>query len=440
MTQSAATNGHSATTNGQQTENELTSGKGGEPTSVEKLAAWSEWMPGIYKSRQGPRALGTVRFSEIEEKARQTLKEVPEAFWYAYGSAGTHGTCDANIRAYSKFGIIPRMLVDASPQHRSLETTLFGVKYPTPVVVAPIGVQTIFHPDGEEASSGAAGRLGIPYIMSTASSRSIETVARSNGEGNPRWFQLYWPRTNDITLSLLSRAKKAGFTALVVTLDTMTVGWRPHDLAKAYSPFAHSVGCQVGRSDPVFMAKFGREPIVKDDIFLGSEWLAEITSGTFKGWDDLAFLRQNWDGPLILKGIQSVHDAETALLHGADGIIVSNHGGRQVDGAIPSLFALERIMRSDKIKEAQRSGKLTILCDSGIRSGPDIVKALALGAQAVLLGRPWLYGMIAGGQAGAEQVLQHTIADLDTTMALSGLRTVADIQGKAEDVVVRIDV
>ncbi|KAL1715668.1 FMN-dependent dehydrogenase [Schizophyllum commune] len=421
-------------------------------------------MPGIYKSRQGPRALGTVRFSEIEEKARQTLKDVPEAFWYAYGSAGTHGTCDANIRAYSKFGIIPRMLVDASPQYRSLETTLFGVKYPTPVLVAPIGVQTIFHPDGEEASSAAAGRLGIPYIMSTASSRSIETVARSNGEGNPRWFQLYWPRTNEITLSLLSRAKKAGFTALVVTLDTMTVGWRPHDLTKAYSPFAHSVGCQVGRSDPIFMAKFGREPIVderpkhpympdemdaafaagdekvKDDIFLGSEWLAEITSGTFKGWDDLAFLRQNWDGPLILKGIQSVHDAETALLHGADGIIVSNHGGRQVDGAIPSLFALERIMRSDKIKEAQRSGKLTILCDSGIRSGPDIVKALALGAQAVLLGRPWLYGMIAGGQAGAEQVLQHTIADLDTTMALSGLRTVADIQGKGEDVVVRIDV
>ncbi|KAL1746235.1 FMN-dependent dehydrogenase [Schizophyllum fasciatum] len=411
----------------------------GDPASISKLAAWSEWMPDIYKSRQGPVALGTVRFSDIEEQARQKLKDVPEAFWYAYGSAGAGGTCDANIRAYSKYGIIPRMLVDASPQNRSLETTLFGVKYPAPVLVSPIGVQNIFHPDAEEGSAAAAGHLGIPYIMSTASSRSIEAVARANGDGSPRWFQLYWPRTDEITLSLLSRAKKAGFSVLVVTLDTMTVGWRPHDLAHAYSPFAHSVGCQVGRSDPVFMAKFGRKPIVKDDVRLGSEWLAEITSGIFRGWQELEFLRRNWDGPLVLKGIQSVHDAEMALSHNVDGIVVSNHGGRQLDGAIPSLFALERIMRSERIREAQKFGKLTVLFDSGIRSGPDIVKALALGAQAVLLGRPWLYGLMAGGQAGAEQVLQHTIADLDTTMALSGLRTVADVQGKGEEVIFKID-
>ncbi|TRM67374.1 FMN-dependent dehydrogenase [Schizophyllum amplum] len=420
-------------------------------------------MPGIYQSRKGPRALGTVRFAEIEEKARQVLKDHPEAFWYAYGSAGTGGTCDANLRAFTKFAIVPRMLVNASPPNRSLEVTLFGTKYPAPVLVAPIGVQNIFHPDAEEASAAAAGRVGLPYLMSTASSRSIEIVARANGPGKPRWYQLYWPRTQEITLSLLSRAKAAGFSALIVTLDTMTVGWRPHDLAHAYLPFAHSVGCQVGRSDPVFMAKFGRKPIVeerpifpyrpeqrdaefaagdekaKEDVLLGREWLGEISSGTFRGWEDLELVRKNWEGPLILKGIQSVRDAEMALAHGADGIIVSNHGGRQVDGALPSLFALERIMRSEKIRKAQATGKLTILFDSGIRSGPDIVKALALGAQAVLLGRPWLYGMIAGGQAGAEQVLQHTISDLDTTMALSGLRTVSDVQGMGEEVVVRVD-
>ncbi|KAF8627402.1 hypothetical protein AX17_006217 [Amanita inopinata Kibby_2008] len=421
---------------------------------------WSKYMFNIYASQKGPEPFGTVAFDEIEAKARETLKDYPEAFWYAYGSAGTKSTDRNNTRAFQKYAIIPRMLVDAT--HRSLETTIFGVKYKAPVFVAPIGVQGIFHPEAELATARAAKRFGIPFIMSTASSRSLEEVAKANEDGQ-RWYQLYWPRTNEVTLSLLDRAKQNGFSALVVTLDTMVIGWRPHDLQTAYIPFSHGVGVQVGTSDPVFMKRYNRQPVydehpefpydpvkmnklyaqgdekAKQDIFMGLEWLKEINSGLFRSWKDLEFVRANWKGPLVLKGIQNVQDAERAIDSGVDGIIVSNHGGRQVDGAIPSLYALEAIMKSPKVKEAQQSGKFTILFDSGIRTGSDIIKALALGAQAVLLGRPWVYGLIAGGQAGVEQVLQHTIADLDTNLGLSGYKTLADIQGKREDVIVKLD-
>ncbi|KAJ7465015.1 FMN-dependent dehydrogenase [Mycena latifolia] len=243
--------------------------------------------------------------------------------------------------------------------------------------------------------------------MSIASSRTIEDVAEANGDGH-RWYQLYWPATNEVTLSILSRAKASGFTALVATLDTMLLGWRPHDLTTSYIPFGHGVGVQVGTSDPVFMKRLGREPIL----------LKEYNSGLFRSWEDLKFLRDNWDGPLVLKGIQSVKDAEKCLEYGVDGFIVSNHVLKST-GAIPSLYALARIMRSPAVKAAQASGKLTVLFDSGIRTGPDIIKALALGAQAVLLGLPWLYGGIVAGQEGIEQVLRHAMADLDVTLGLS---------------------
>ncbi|KAH0586055.1 hypothetical protein H2248_007329 [Termitomyces sp. 'cryptogamus'] len=297
--------------------------------------------------------------------------------------------------------------------------------------------------------------------MSTASSRSIEEVAAANGNGH-RWYQLYWPRTNDVTLSILKRVKENGFTALVVTLDTMTIGWRPHDLERAYMPFGHGVGIQVGRSDPVFMARYGREPVherpdfpydseekdrlflagdekTREAVFFGTEWLKECNSGLYRDWEDLKFLRENWQGPLVLKGIQNVLDAEKALEYGVDGIVVSNHGGRQVDGAIPSIYALENIMKSAKVKGAQASGKLTVLFDSGIRTGPDILKALALGAQAVLLGRPWVYGLIVGGEAGVEQVIRHTLGDLDTTLGLAGCKSLNDVQGKGDAVITKLD-
>ncbi|KAJ7648552.1 FMN-dependent dehydrogenase [Mycena rosella] len=379
---------------------------------------------------------------------------------YAGGSAGTNSTYRANLRAFEKYRIVPRMLVDATV--RSLETTIFGVTHSSPVFIGPIGVQGIFTADAELAPARAGKNLGVPFIMSTASTRSIEEVAEANGDGH-RWYQLYWPASKEVLLSILSRAKASGFTALVVTLDTMLLGWRPHDLKTSYIPFGHGVGVQVGTSDPVFMKRLGREPIigkpptfpydavemnrlyaagdaaVHDGVFLGTEWLKECNSGLFHSWEDLRFIREHWDGPLVLKGIQSVQDAEKCLEYGVDGIIVSNHGGRQVDGAIPSLYALARIMRSPAVKAAQAAGKLTVLFDSGIRTGPDIIKALALGAQAVLLGRPWLYGGIVAGQAGIEQVLRHTMADLDGTLGLAGFTSLDEIRGKADEILVEID-
>ncbi|KAI3621313.1 fmn dependent [Moniliophthora roreri] len=419
-------------------------------------APWSAYMRGIYMSGKGPEPLGTVVYSEIEEKARQKLKDYPGAFLYAHGSAGIWQTYNGNPKAFEKFAIIPRMLVNAS--ERNLETTIFGVTHSSPIFIAPIGVQGIFCDEGEFAPARACRNLKVPYIMSTASTRSIEEVARENGDGY-RWYQLYWPKNNDVTLSILKRAKDNGFKGLVITLDTMNIGWRPHDLETAYLPFGHGVGIEVGRSDPVFMGKFGRQPIIdnhpefpydpkekmklllqgdektKDELFLGQTFLAETNSGLYH----LKFLRDSWEGPLILKGIQHVEDAEKVLEYGIDGIIVSNHGGRQVDGAIPSLYALENIMRSEKIRAAQASGKLTILFDSGIRTGSDIIKAIALGAQAVLLGRPWVYGATLAGTAGVEQVLKHTMADLDTTMGCAGFASLADIQGKGDKIITKID-
>ncbi|KAJ8081137.1 hypothetical protein PM082_017980 [Marasmius tenuissimus] len=428
--------------------------------TVPEPEAWSSYMRGIYLAGIPPQPLGTVVYNEIEEKARQKLKDYPGAFLYAHGSAGTWQTYNANLKAFERYRIIPRMLVDAS--ERNLETTIFGVKHSSPLFIAPIGVQGIFCDEAEFAPARAARNLKVPFIMSTASSRSIEEVARENGDGY-RWYQLYWPRDDEVTVSILKRAKENGFKGLVITLDTMNIGWRPHDLETAYLPFGFGVGIEVGRSDPVFMAKHGLQPVldnhpefpfdpakmtkqfkegdekVVQEMKLGKSWLMETNSGLYRTWEDTRFLRKNWDGPLILKGIQHVEDAEKCLEYGIDGIIVSNHGGRQVDGAIPSLHALEMIMKSEKIRAAQASGKFTILYDSGIRTGSDIIKALALGAQAVLLGRPWVYGATLAGSKGVEQVIKHTMADLDTNLGCAGYTSLEDIQGKGDKVVVKID-
>jgi len=240
----------------------------------------------------------------------------------------------------------------------------------------------------------------------------------------------------------------------------MTLGWRPHDLETSYVPFFHGVGVQLGMSDPVFMARHGKQPVtdqhpefpydpaefdrkladgdakVQEEISLATEWIKEVH--VYHDWEHLKFLRDNWEGPLVVKGILSTHDAEKALTYGVDGIVVSNHGGRQVDGAISALLALETIMKSPTIKAAQSAGKLTILFDSGIRTGSDIIKALALGAQAVLLGRPWLYGSVLAGQAGVEQVLRHTLADLDSTLGLAGFTKLSEVQGKGEEILAKI--
>ncbi|KAI0931010.1 hypothetical protein AcW1_007122 [Taiwanofungus camphoratus] len=423
-------------------------------------AGWSAYMKACYTQRKRP-VLGSVDTDKLEQAALEKLKDRKDAFLYVFGSAGTNSTHETNRKEYAKWKIIPRMLRDVT--YRNIETTIFGVRYRAPLFLAPIGVQGIVHPDAELASAAAAGQVGVPYIMSTASSRSIEAVAKANGSG-PRWYQLYWPRSNDLTLSIISRVKKNGFSALVITLDTVTLGWRPHDLDTAYLPFYHGIGAHVGFTDPVFMGKFGLQPISKDDApdfpydparqeeliqngdeqarqraFLGMKWIDETTSGVFKSWQDLKFVRENWDGPLLLKGIMSPEDAELAIDNGADGIIVSNHGGRQIDGAIPSLHALCQIMRSAKVKQAQANGKFTILFDSGIRTGSDIFKAIALGAQGILYGRPYMYALTLAGQAGVEEILRSILADFEITLGLSGYASLAEIYGKADTVLTKLD-
>jgi len=351
--------------------------------------------------------------SALEESARSIME--PGPFWYVAGSAGSGATTSANREAFDRWRLVPRMLRDAT--NRSLATTVLGTAMPAPVLLAPIGVQSIVHPDGELATARAAAELGVPMIMSTASSYSIEEVAAANGDG-PRWFQLYWPNDPDICASFLTRARAAGFTTLVVTLDTWLLGWRPHDLDQSYLPFIRGTGVAVYFSDPAFRARLAKPP--EEDLLQALPLWLTTAIGVDKSWDQLPFLRSHWDGPIVLKGIQHVDDARRAADAGMDGIVVSNHGGRQVDGAVASLDALPAI--------AEAVGdQLAVLFDSGVRTGADILKALALGAQAVLLGRPYVYGLAHGGQDGVRHVVRSVLADLDLTMALSGHRSLDEL-------------
>jgi lactate 2-monooxygenase len=349
----------------------------------------------------------------LEQSARERLG--PGPFWYVAGGAGSGATVRANRDAFERVQIVPRMLTNATERH--LGVTVLGTQLPAPVMLAPVGVQSILHPDGELATARAAAELGVPMVLSTASSHTIEEVAEASGDG-PRWYQLYWPNDPDVCASLLERAKKAGYTALVVTLDTWTLAWRPHDLDQAYLPFLRGVGTAIPFSDPVFRAGLQKSP--EEDLPMAILRWVQLFTGTDKSWDQLAFLREHWDGPIVLKGIQHADDARKAVEFGMDGVIVSNHGGRQVDGAVGSLDALPSIVEA--VGE-----QVDVLFDSGIRTGADIVKALALGAKAVMVGRPFAYGLAHGGQVGVRHVLRSLLADFDLTLGLSGHRSPAEL-------------
>ncbi|EED15370.1 FMN dependent dehydrogenase, putative [Talaromyces stipitatus ATCC 10500] len=351
----------------------------------------------------------------LEEQARKTMSL--QSFGYIAGGAGEKATMDSNRLAFRQWKLIPKML-RTTEVDTSIE--LFGEKYSHPVLMAPIGVQALAHRDKETGLAEACSEVDVPYILSTASGSSFEDIAASCGDV-PKWYQLYWPNDNDITISLLKRAKENGYKALVVTLDTWTLAWRPADLDTGYLPFLAGIGTEFGLTDPVFRAKFEADTGSKvEDEPLGAAraWLQSIF-GVNHTWEDVAFLRKNWDGPLILKGIQHVDDARTALKYGCDGIVVSNHGGRQLDGAIGSLEVLPEIV--DAV------GKdMTVLFDSGIRTGSDIVKAIALGAKAVFVGRPVMYGYGINGKEGAKEVLQGLLADFYLSMAIAGIPSIAD--------------
>ncbi|MEU8781039.1 lactate 2-monooxygenase [Streptomyces sp. NPDC048637] len=344
--------------------------------------------------------------TRLERLAEQRLGPGPVG--YVAGSAGTGSTADANRAALDRRRIVPRMLRDV--QERDLSVEVCGRTLPAPLALAPVGVLSIMHPDAESAAARAAADQGLPYILSSASSTPMEQVAEAMGDGE-RWFQLYWAKDREVTRSFLNRAKAAGYTALFVTLDTPLLAWRPRDLDQAYLPFLHGVGTANYFSDPAFQAGLAKP--VHEDPNAAVRHFVGMFADPAKTWPDLAFLRENWDGPIVLKGILHPDDALRAAEAGVDGVVVSNHGGRQVAGSVAAADALPRVVEA-------AAGRLTVLFDSGIRTGDDIFKALALGARSVLVGRPYAYGLGLDGQAGVEHVLRCLLAEFDLTLALSG--------------------
>jgi lactate 2-monooxygenase len=395
------------------------------------------------------------RFEALESAAREALS--PDAFAYIAGSAGRESTADANAAAFDSWQIVPRMLRDVSA--RDLSVSLFGHRYPTPLIAAPIGVLELAHPEADTGIARASAAVGIPYVASNQASLPLETVFAAT-PGAPHWFQLYWSSSDELVESLISRAEAAGAEAIVITLDTHMLGWRPRDLDLAYLPFAHGLGIAQYTSDPVFRrlvderiaaAVPGANPKLNATVvrtlidmtrhYPGSFWsnlrskkprtavdvFLEVFSRSSLTWPDLDFVRKRTALPILLKGIQHPDDAKLAIEHGVDGIIVSNHGGRQLDRAIGSLDALPAIVTAVE-------GRVPVLFDSGIRSGSDILVSLALGASAVLVGRPWVYGLAIGGAAGAEAVLRNLSAELDLNLGLSGHTS---ISGLTPDILVR---
>jgi lactate 2-monooxygenase len=361
----------------------------------------------------GQRPARPLDWRALERDAYHLLADGPRG--YIQGGAGLGETMRANREAFDHWRLAPRMLRDVS--QRTLARELLGTPLPAPVLLAPIGVQTLAHPEGELAAVRAAAELGVPFIASTAASHTIEQIAQAAGE-LPCWYQLYWPRDRELARSFVERAQRAGYRAIVLTLDTWMLGWRPADLTNGFLPFLWGEGNCNYLQDPVFRAALPAPPEENMQAAIG-HWAWQFANPAIT-WEDLAFLREITELPIVLKGILHPDDARLAVEHGAQGVIVSNHGGRQVDGAIGALDALPGVV-------AAVDGRCEVLFDSGIRSGADALKALALGASAVLLGRPYMWGLALGGQTGVVEVLRSFLGDLDLSMALSGYAAIDDV-------------
>ena len=355
--------------------------------------------------------------ADWEAKAAEKLERGP--FDYVAGGAGAEATMRANRDAFERRRLRPRLLT--GNVQRDLSVEVLGTRSAAPFFLAPIGVLGIVHPDAELAVARAAAATGVPIVLSSAASSSIEQVAEASGEAL-RWFQLYWVSDRKICESFVRRAEAAGYSAIVVTLDTLVLGWRPRDLRNTYLPFIQGDGCAQFFSDPVFCSYLAVPP--EQDVRSAAALMLSTFPNLALTWDDLAWLRGLTELPLLVKGVLTAEDALEARRRGVDGIIVSNHGGRQVDGAVASLDALV------EVRDAL-GADATVLMDSGIRGGSDVVKAMALGADAVLLGRPYVYALAVGGQEGVEALIRQVLAETDLTLALAGGTAIRDLDRSA---------
>jgi isopentenyl diphosphate isomerase/L-lactate dehydrogenase-like FMN-dependent dehydrogenase len=362
----------------------------------------------IYIAQQPPE--WPVTAGDWETAAEKRLDA--GAFGYIAGGAGAEETMRANLEAFRSWRLRPRML--SGNQVRDLSVEVLGLRSPAPFLLAPVGVLSIAHQDAELAVARASASSGVPLVLSSAATNSIEEIAET---GAPRWFQLYWVNDRDICASFVRRAEENGYRAIVITLDTLTLGWRPRDLRNAYLPFIRGEGCGQFFTDPVFRSRLDQTP-AEDPLAAAAMMLATFPNLGLT-WDDLDWLRGQTALPLLVKGVLTADDARLALDHGIDGVIVSNHGGRQVDGAVAALDALVEVR--DALPGA------VVLMDGGIRTGADVLKAMALGADAVLIGRPYAYALAVGGQRGVEELLQNLMAELDLNLALLGAHSVREL-------------
>ena len=362
----------------------------------------------------GVRSPYPMTFAELEARASRALS--PELLSYVAGGAGDEFTQEANVTAFQKYGLVPRMLAGAAQRDLSIE--LFGMALPSPLMLAPVGVIGLCAQDGhgDQATARAAARTGVPMIASTLTADPMEDVAPLLGD-TPGWFQLYTPADRELAASFVGRAEAAGFAGIVVTLDTQILGWRPRDLALASFPQLKGHCLANYFSDPRFRAKLQQSP--EDDVRAAALMWALGFSDPGLGWDDLAWLRSLTKLPLLLKGICHPDDARRAIAGGVDGIYCSNHGGRQANGGTAAIDMLPAVV--------QAAGDVPVIFDSGVRSGEHIVKALALGATAVAIGRPYAYALAAGGEDGIVHLLRALLAEADLLMAVDGYPTIADL-------------
>ncbi|MEU8776867.1 alpha-hydroxy-acid oxidizing protein [Streptomyces sp. NPDC048606] len=350
---------------------------------------------------------------ELEERALAALP--PSVRSYVAGGAGDEHTQRANVRAFERWGLYPRMMVGAA--RRDLSVDLFGHTLPAPLFMAPVGVIGLCAQDGhgDLATARAAARTGVPMVASTLTVDPLERVAAEFGD-TPGFFQLYTPTDRDLAASLVHRAENAGFKGIVVTLDTWVTGWRPRDLAAGNFPQLRGHCLANYLTDPVFRARLAKAP-EEDPGAAVLEWVSVF--GNPLTWDDLPWLRSLTDLPIILKGLCHPEDVRRARDGGVDGVYCSNHGGRQANGGLPALEALPGVVEA--------ADGLPVLFDSGVRSGADVIKALALGATAVGVGRPYAYGLALGGADGIVHVLRSLLAEADLIMAVDGYPTLSDL-------------